>query len=250
MFFLAAAPISSKAVDCNMPKEKRLIYLHIHSSLVSGEEKPLPGCPGFDGIDLGYANLTMAGLNFRIPREYLLNKQYEADGPTGSISLHYYVPSFDPLLPSAKSETRTYALITSVEDDVCIGERCYSFLESDLAQQVSRANLRDDEEHILKVKHKMLSSAIKGEGVLSKYMISQSKKYEVAIKQENNGKIIDWIYCEKTSNGCDSFFVFDEKLWVQLSLPYSKIRSMVKYKSEFSKFLTNLIDANNETGED
>ena len=109
----AVSPTRSHSEDqlsksyCSAGREIMAQLQHIHYGAKSEAEwKPLPGCPGADDVDPGYANLSVSGVKFRVPRNYLQPPQgQEADGPAQGIRLLMRAMPLQPLPDNSKSKT-------------------------------------------------------------------------------------------------------------------------------------------------
>lgn len=80
----------AKSYPCDLAGAERQQVLSRLHGLSPGDDKPLPGCPGWDDREPGIANFVMNGIEFRVPRLSLgMIKSREADGPTQSFSLRF-----------------------------------------------------------------------------------------------------------------------------------------------------------------
>lgn len=234
---LSSVPNSHATLDCNMSKEMRLRYLLNEYRLPYGVDKPLPGCMGWDGNDPGFANLTLSGIKFRIPRNYLSFDKKEADGPTGVVYLSFGVPKFNFVDEIREKEIATGAVLKPTgQRSWCDEARCYNFMQVLFLKEISGFDAFKEINRAASIATEKMKYAKVGIGRSANLKFLETEDYSAAFKTSND-EILEWHFCEKSRPRCNSHFIIENKIWVHLSLYINRLDSMIKYREQFLKIL-------------
>lgn len=82
---------------CDLTDEQNTEAIRQIYGLPPNLKKPLPGCPGYDDDDPGYANLSIFQTKLRIPRSLMHLQRKDADGPAAFAEVNLGYPEFDPI---------------------------------------------------------------------------------------------------------------------------------------------------------
>ncbi len=230
---LFVASTASAKVDCNMPKEKRLEFLFYRHGLPKGVDKTLPGCPGWDDYDPGFANLEIEGVMFRIPRDYMISNNDEADGPSGRFRLQVGLRSFRDRRHLLEGEEAAIIHLNRDTKRIWCGDlRCYK------SSQVNFLNLLTGKRGVNELDIKtdrtkvLLKSAKFGVGVYLGFQVFESDQLSFSFR-ETNDEIIEWLICTRAKDICRSTTKFKNELHLSLSHKFTEL-------SEFNSFRLNV----------
>lgn len=227
--------------NCDPMAKENLAYTERHRH-ADGTIKVPPGCPGYDDIDPGYANFSINGMEFRIPRSFLGENIYEADGATQSIFLLLSFPNFEPVSKMGPNQIVVSAEITvKGSKKFCGADNCINFLEMNFFEYITGLNYyTHPDETVRKAREIIKEKAI--EKKLRGYFRLSGEGFQAAFHRQDDGQITEWFFCGDTEAYCRSIYLFDGKVLVYLSLAHANLKQMVRYKYQFqSKFMSRIV---------
>ena len=239
--FAGSAEAANAERNCDPSAPENLEYVEHHRQTY-GKVKPLPGCPGYDDVDPGYANFAVNGVMLRIPRAYLRVNFDEADGATDGAFLAFSVPLFEPISKMQANqiiETATFTVTGA--NKYCSGEDCYSFLEKRLFELITGLSFyTHPDETVRKAQEIIKVNAV--EKKTRGYFRLSGKGYEAAFHRQDDGDITEWFFCDKTETYCHSIYLFRDKVLIYLNLRHATLKQMAYYKHLFqSKFMSKIV---------
>ncbi len=226
--------------DCNMSTEKRLKYLHYNHGVDLGVDKPLPGCPGWDDIDPGFANLEIAGTKFRIPRDYIAFFPEEADGPSGRVVIRVGPRSFNDLWHTLIDEgTTDIFLFKDLKRQSCGRSRCYSSEHVEFLALVRGVRLKsvlDDPDRSYALAQNFLENAKPGSGKFLGFSVAENADLSVAFRKEK-GNIFEWFICSREKARCRSKTKITSKIYMRLSREFIGLNDLKAFKTRVENTL-------------
>lgn len=211
---------------CNIGPEERMKQLRLRHDMPIGEDKPLPGCSGWDDYDSGYANLEISGVKFRIPRNYL-DEAMEADGVTGRFAVRIAVPSFHPYRHSFPTDRLATAYISRYESgNFCFQDKCAPFYEVLFASYILHQGLERSAsvralESALKNIDKFRQTLLRFNNVDDDFFDFDREyfvegKYYAAFSSMD-ADINRWFFCSLKFDFCATYVVYKKKIIVSFS---------------------------------